>query len=144
MTALEAALLKAAKSDKSTAALLAAALGLTGSKGQKKAKGRKTAPVKSDATTEERKALFAAAVIKAGEKAGYGNVVPNETMLTYGKWEERGFTVKKGEKAIRVKTPGMRGKGIPLFHRAQVEPVNSVENTAVTEGGEVEKSPQVN
>ncbi len=136
-----------AKTDKNTAALLAAALGLTGSKGpQKKAKG-KTARPKATESTDERKALFAAAVVKAGEKAGFTNVVPNETMLTYGKWEERGMTVKKGQKAIRVKTAGMNGKGIPLFHKDQVEPINAApveDNSAVTADGEVERSPQLN
>lgn len=100
---------------------LAAILATKSGGSTKKAKGRKPAAKAAAVPNEERKAAFAEAVVKAGEKAGFKNVVPNETMLTYAKWEEKGFVVKKGEKSIRVKTAGMNGKGIPLFHRDQVE-----------------------
>lgn len=76
----------------------------------------------SEFTPSERKENFAKAVVETFTKAGYTNVVPNETILTYGKWAERGFRVKKGEKSVRVKTG--RGSGIPLFHVSQVEPIN--------------------
>jgi hypothetical protein len=136
-----AALLKLAKNDKAAAALLATALGIAVPKGpQKKAKG-KTVRAKSE-PDPDRKAAFSAAVVKAGEKAGFTNVIPNETMLTYGKWEERGFTVKKGQKAIRVKTAGMNGKGIPLFHKDQVEAIGS-EDKAPTVAEEALASPDV-
>ena len=90
-------------------------------KGKKgKAKAKPSAPAVG---SDERKTVFAAAAVKAAEKAGYTNNIPNETLLTYGKWEERGMIVKKGQKAIRVKAPGQKGSGLPLFHISQVEPV---------------------
>lgn len=131
------ALVSAAKKDKGIAQLLASALAnAEKSKTRTKSKGRRSSQHKVPAPgSDERKAAFAAAVVKAAEARGFTNVIPNETVLTYGKWEDRGFTVKKGEKAIRVKAPGMRGKGMPLFHKDQVEPTDDskvVEATSAT------------
>lgn len=91
-------------------------------KAKKKAKGKSTV---APADLEDRKAAFSAAAIVAATKAGYTNVIPNETLLTYGKWAEKGMAVKKGEKAIRVKTSGRKGTGLPLFHVSQVEPAEA-------------------
>lgn len=42
--------------------------------------------------------------------------VANENVLTYGKWEAKGFKVKTGEKALKIGT-------LRLFHEEQVEAV---------------------
>jgi hypothetical protein len=87
-------------------------------------KARKTGVSRSSVPVEERKAIFADAVKAAFAEAGYGDVIPNEDVLSYGKWEERGFRVRKGEKAVRVKDKlHRRGKGLPLFHHTQVEKI---------------------
>lgn len=86
-------------------------------KAAKKAKAAKPAyQPKAD-----RKAAFADAVIAAFEKAGYGKVVPNQDVLTYGKWAELGLQPKEGSKAVHVKAANMKGNGIPLFHKSQCE-----------------------
>src|SRR5437879_2193193 len=80
--------------------------------------------IKADAplsSKEDRKLAFEMAAVAAFKKAGFADVVPNDSILTYSRWEAKGFKVRPGEKAIRVKAKGMKGKGIPLFHKAQVE-----------------------
>ena len=74
---------------------------------------------------ESRSADFAKAAVEAAEAAGFTNNVPNETLLTYGRWEAKGREVKAGQKAIRVKLPGVNGSGLPLFHIDQTVPAGS-------------------
>ena len=104
------------------------------------AKGRKprsdkgfTKQVVAEAqTTDERKASLDAATVLAFAKAGYGKVTPRVDVLTYGKpadgdksatgWLAKGRRVKAGQKAVKVKAPGMHS-GIPLFHVSQTEEI---------------------
>lgn len=44
--------------------------------------------------------------------------IANENVLTYGKWEAKGFRVKTGQKALKVGT-------LRLFHEEQVEPIST-------------------
>lgn len=64
-----------------------------------------------------------AATIKAFEKAGVVGAKPRVDVLTHKGWEAKGFRVKKGQKAVFVKKPGSKGKGLPLFHQSQVEAI---------------------
>lgn len=83
-------------------------------------------------TTDERKAALDAATVVAFTKAGYKDCRPRENILVYGKsatedkpatgWIAKGRKVRAGEKAVRVKAPGMHG-AIPLFHESQTEPL---------------------
>lgn len=66
--------------------------------------------------------LFRAAVVATFKAKGL-KVVPNVDVLTFGKWEKLGFRPKAGETATFVKTKGMNGNGIALFHKEQVEKV---------------------
>lgn len=66
---------------------------------------------------------MAAATVAAFAAAGYGQVTPNVDVLTYDGWKAKGFLVNKGQKSVRVKLPGMTGKGYPLFCAAQVSPI---------------------
>lgn len=86
-------------------------------------KAKKPAVSAPKSAKGDRKAEFEAASIEAAKKAGYSNNIPHETMLTYAKWEAKGFRPKKGQKAFRVKLPGLKGQGLPLFHRDQVEAI---------------------
>lgn len=61
------------------------------------------------------------AAVKAAEKAGFAGAKPRVDLLTAKAWLEQGFRPKAGTKAIRVKKPGSAGKGLPLFHKDQVE-----------------------
>lgn len=100
-------------------------------------KGFTKAAVKDAQTTDERKAAFAAATVKAFEKAGFKDIQPKVNVLTYGKaakddkpatgWLGQGRKVKAGEKSIHVKAPGMSGKGLPLFHISQTEEIATVQ-----------------
>lgn len=116
-----AALAKAAKTNPELAAVL---FKLMAEKSTPKAKGRSKpkakAKAKSQVDPEVRKAVFAVQAVEAAKKAGYADAEANVNIFTWGKWQERGFTVKKGEKSFRVKTN--RGSGLPLFHVSQVEP----------------------
>ena len=69
---------------------------------------------------EDRKLQFEIAAVKAAEKRGFGNIVPNKTILTFGKWDAQGLRPKAGEKAIKVPT-ARKGQFVPLFHITQVE-----------------------
>lgn len=75
-------------------------------------------------TKSARKAAFAAKVVEVFKAKGL-DVTPNHDVLTYGKWKELGLEPKTGEKATFVKTKGMNGNGIPLFHSSQVEPLRN-------------------
>lgn len=120
----------------SNPAVLQALLGLLGGGQMRKKRSDKgfTKAAMADAqTTDERKAAFAAATVKAFEKAGYKDIQPKVNVLTYGKaakddkpatgWVGQSRKVKTGEKAVYVKAPGMSGKGMPLFHVSQTNPV---------------------
>lgn len=110
--------------------------------------GRKTRKPRSDKgftkqavaeamTVDQRKAALDAATVVAFTKAGYKDIQPRVNVLTYGKaadgdkpatgWLAQGRKVKAGEKSVHVKAPGMRGKGIPLFHVSQTEEIAPVE-----------------
>lgn len=66
-----------------------------------------------------------AAIDRAVKKAGFTKPgVANENVLTYGKWEAKGFRVIKGQKALKVGT-------LRLFHEEQVEAIPAA---AATEG----------
>ena len=118
------------------AALLAM---LTGGKGRKPRsdKGFTKQAVADAMTTDERKAALDAATVVAFTKAGYKDIQPRVNVLTYGKaadgdkpatgWLAKGRKVKAGEKSVHVKAPGMRGKGIPLFHVSQTEEIIPVD-----------------
>jgi hypothetical protein len=81
-------------------------------------------------------------VLMAFTQAGYTNVVPRETVLTYRAWKAKGRQVMKGSKSLRVavyvpikveKTNqvkrddkggvAMRPRQVALFHISQTEPV---------------------
>jgi hypothetical protein len=55
-----------------------------------------------------------ALVKKQFAKAGFKDVTPRVDVLTYDKWLEKGFRVKKGEKSVRCKQ-------FRLFHSSQVQ-----------------------
>ena len=62
----------------------------------------------------ERQLKTEVAVCRAFKKAGFGNVVPKEDVMTYNRWMANGFKVKVGEKSVKVKQ-------FRLFHKSQVE-----------------------
>jgi hypothetical protein len=62
----------------------------------------------------ERQLKIDVAVCRAFKKAGFGNVVPREDVMTYNRWMANGFKVKPGEKSVKVKQ-------FRLFHKSQVE-----------------------
>ena len=70
---------------------------------------------------ERAKVDTSAAAIKAFAKAGFGTVVPNEDVLTYNRWLAKGYRVKPGEHAVRV-------KNLRLFHVAQVMKMTKAEH----------------
>lgn len=122
------------------AAVVAAVMAQMGGKTPRKQrsdKGFTKAAVADAQTTDERKAAFAAATVKAFEKAGYKDVQPKVNVLTYGKaatadkpatgWVGQGRKVNTGEKAVYVKAPGMHGKGMPMFHVSQTSEVEPTE-----------------
>lgn len=101
------------------AAALAAALALVEQK--QTTKTRKGKGQKRVKLTEEQKAVNAQANAAAAEKmftdAGFKDCQAHVTIKTYGKWEEAGRRVKKGEKALR------NGNGPALFHLSQTEEI---------------------
>ena len=144
MTKLASEINRAALKDPNIAHLLAQVLGVvtttktTKAKSVKRGKGRKVA---AKVAPELRKAAFAIAAVEAAKARGFLDAQANVNLFTYGKWEERGFVVKKGEKAIRVATG--RGAGLPLFHRSQVEPVLPEETAQPVQASEVQPTPMV-
>jgi hypothetical protein len=60
--------------------------------------------------------------IKGFVRAGYKaeTIQPRQNVLTYAKWVEKGFKVKEGEHATKV-------KNLRLFHVSQVEPITKKE-----------------
>ena len=66
-----------------------------------------------------------AATVAAFEKAGIAGVTPRVDVLTHKAWEAKGFRAIKGSKAVFVKKPGSKGKGLPLFHQSQVEAITA-------------------
>lgn len=112
-------------------AILAMLLGGKAGRKTRSDKGFTKSAVQAAQTTDERKAAFAVATVKAFEKAGYRDVQPKVNVWNYGKfadgdkpatgWIAQGRKVRPGEKAVYVKAPGMRGKGMPLFHVSQTE-----------------------
>lgn len=68
----------------------------------------------------DRQAAFQAAVVATFAKKGV-KVTPNVDVFTHKLWAAKGFTVTSGPgSATFVKTKGMNGRGIPMFHRGQV------------------------
>ena len=106
------------------AAVQAALAGKVGN-APRKAKGKKNArkPRGRQKLTDAEKAVFAAKndaeCITAFAAKGIQDVKPRENVLTYRKWFEKGFLVRKGEKATYV------GR-FPLFHSSQVDPAPAV------------------
>lgn len=139
----QAQLAKALSANPEMLAMLAMMVGGNG-KGRKTRsdKGFNKRAVASAETTNERKAALDAATVVAFTKAGFKDVKPRVNVLTYGKpadgdkpatgWIAQGRKVRKGEKAIKVKAPGMSG-GIPLFHVSQTEPLEAVTATETTQ-----------
>jgi hypothetical protein len=70
--------------------------------------------VVDDAT--EGKLKFASLTTKTFRDAGYLDAVAHQNIFTVRKWSERGFRIKTGEKAVKV-------KGLVMFHVSQVEPI---------------------
>jgi hypothetical protein len=60
------------------------------------------------------------ACIRAFARAGFGNVTPHVDVLTFNKWLDQGYRVKKGEQSVAVKS-------LRLFHKSQVEKVSAEE-----------------
>src|SRR5262245_65414668 len=58
--------------------------------------------------------------VAAFKRKGFANVTPRVDVLTYAKWVEKGFKVKEGEHAIKV-------KNLRLFCAAQVQPITKAE-----------------
>jgi hypothetical protein len=58
--------------------------------------------------------------IQAFKRKGFTDIRPRENVLTYAKWVEKGFKVKPGTKAVRIKS-------LRLFHETQVEPISKAE-----------------
>ena len=117
-------------------AVVAALLALLGGKQGRKPrsdKGFTKQAVAEAMTVDQRKAALDAATVVAFTKAGYKDIQPRVNVLTYGKaadgdkpatgWLAQGRKVKAGEKSVHVKAPGMKGKGIPLFHIMQTEEI---------------------
>jgi len=115
------------------AALLGPMLAKSGkSRKSRSDKGFTKSLVQEAQTTDERKAALDAATVLAFSKAGFGTVTPRVDVLTYGKpamgdkpatgWIAKGRKVKTGQKAVKVKAPGMHS-GIPLFHVSQTSEI---------------------
>ena len=79
---------------------------------------------------------FAAAVKRIFTDAGFQDVRPNETVLTWDRWEAKGFKVREDQRKnyLRIqkkgngyaKAPqGPGHKGIRLYHASQVEPMQA-------------------
>lgn len=66
-----------------------------------------------------------AAAVKAAADAGIVGAKPRVDLLTANMWQAKGFRIKTGSAAIRVKKPGSKGLGMPLFHSTQVEQVSA-------------------
>ena len=58
--------------------------------------------------------------VAAFKRRGFANVTPRVSVLTYARWIERGFKVKEGERAIKV-------KNLRLFCTDQVQPITKAE-----------------
>jgi N-terminal domain of anti-restriction factor ArdC len=61
--------------------------------------------------------------VKAFQKAGFKDVKPHETVMTYNRWLAAGRKVKKGEQSIKV-------KNLRLFHIDQTEVISPDEKAA--------------
>ena len=70
--------------------------------------------------------------VRAFKRAGFDDAKPRENILTYQKWIERGFRVKEGERAVKV-------KNFRLFHALQVEPITKAEQTKLLAEREARK-----
>ena len=80
----------------------------------------------------DRSARFAVYVAKAFSDLGYADCQPNVTIKTASKWIAEGFVPMKGQKAVRFSRKGNgwtakqgANKGLPLFHKSQVQAVNA-------------------
>lgn len=103
------------------------ALGITPGNRPQKAKGGRKVKAKGrgrQKLTEAEKAVFMARndaeCVATFEAAGYKDVRPRETVLTYDKWIElKARRVRKGEKGLRVGP-------FNLFHESQTELLTAV------------------
>ena len=88
-------------------------------KGKKMPRRVKTAGTKAtDEQIEAARAKNSALVVETFTAAGFTDVQPRVNVLTYGKWEEQGYKVRKGEKGTRV-------GNFNLFHVSQVDPIGA-------------------
>lgn len=83
-------------------------------------RANKRGPVKAQ-STEDRKAAFQVATLAAFTKAGYAVTASDlyVNIKPFKGFAEEGMTIKDGQTSVRVKVPGRKGKGMPLFHRSQ-------------------------
>jgi hypothetical protein len=75
-------------------------------------------------TATDRKLKFAALTTQTFRNAGYLDAVAHQNIFTAKKWEARGFRIKAGERAVKV-------KGLVMFHVSQVEPIALVSKAEV-------------
>ena len=75
--------------------------------------------------------LTVSAFKRKGLKAD--QIKPRVNILTFGKWVEKGFVVKEGEKAVKV-------KNLRLFHETQVRPITD-EDRAKFAARQAEREP---
>ncbi len=107
------------------AAIATAVKAVLAAQGGKAVKAKKNArkPKGRQKLTDAEKAVFAAKndadCITAFAAKGIQDVKPRENVLTYRKWFEKGFLVRKGEKAVRVGP-------FNLFHSSQVDPAPAI------------------
>ena len=90
-------------------------------KGGKKQRAAQPAQ-KDEAAIEASRLKNNELTVEAFTKAGYTDVQPRVNVLTYGKWEEQGRRVRKGEKSVRV-------GNFALFHLTQTDPIEATTET---------------
>ncbi len=78
----------------------------------------KTTTPKDEAAIEQSRLKNNELTVQAFTTAGYTDVQPRVNVLTYGKWEEQGRRVRKGEKSVRV-------GNFALVHITQTDPITA-------------------
>lgn len=94
-------------------------------------KGGKQAASKTKPNTlvdgkTERQLQMEIETVKAFKRKGLKEAViqPRVNVLTFNRWVEKGFKVKEGEKAVKV-------KNLRLFHETQVRPLTEDEKAKI-------------
>ena len=113
----------AAMISQAVAAALAASAPVNAGKPAAKVTAKVAKPALVDGKTE-RSIQNEIAVVKAFKKAGFGTVTPHGDVMTYNRWLAKGFKVKAGEHALKV-------KNLRLFHKTQVEAITLEEKAAI-------------